>query len=98
MNPGAGGFTKSSVVLILGAGVLVVSLVLGLVAIGGPDRMADTLTWISSIVVLISGGTSAGALAYARRGAKQTNGSLDARIRDNVRAALDDHLNEKGEG
>lgn len=86
------------VVLVLGLALLGVALILGLVLIAGPDGRTDVLSWLSGIVPIIGTVLTGTAVAQVRKVAqtaakidKQTNGVLDARIRDGVSAALVDH-------
>lgn len=84
--PATTGPPLAVVVLWLGVGVLVVGLVLGLVALSDDD--AGTLDWLSSVMLLLLAGTSTGSAVWSRRAVKQTNGTLDARIREQVTQAL----------
>lgn len=86
------------VVLILGTAAIVAGLILGLVMIAGPDGRTDVLTWLSGIVPIVGTVLTGSAVMQVRKVAataakidKQTNGVLDARIRDGVSAALVDH-------
>lgn len=90
--------TTQVVILALGAGILLVGLVLGLVYLAGPDGRSDVLQWLSGIGVIITTALSGTAVAQVRKVAatttkidQQTNGVLDSRIQAGVSAALADH-------
>lgn len=89
-GPPSAGPTAPTVVLYLGGGGLAVGLILGLVSLGSDGE--EVFEWINSLILLIVAGTSTGSALYARRAVKQTNGTLDARIRTQMDAVLEDHV------
>jgi len=91
------------VALVSVCAIAVVALVLGLVVTGAGEDRAETFSWLSSIVTLIVGGGVVGVGAQVR-GVKrttetvrhQTNGSLDARLRDAALFAVETALSRAG--
>jgi len=84
-----------SVALWLGGGTLGVGLVLGLAWLS--DDVNSVTDWVYQLSLLAIGGTSIGSYVNSKRAAKQTNGSLDARLREQIEAVLTDNgLIEKG--
>lgn len=98
----ASSLTTGTVVLLLGLGVLAVTLVLGLYALSAPDSRGDVLEWVETLVLLVAGGGATAAAVTSRRALNQahgirrgveeveknTNGRLTARIQSAVADAL----------
>lgn len=78
-----------SVALWLGGGVLGVGLVLGLAWLS--DDVNSVTDWVYQLSLLAIGGTSIGSYVNSKRAARQTNGSLDTRLRETVEAVLTDN-------
>lgn len=86
------------VILILGAALIAALLVFGLYALAAPGDRPSVLQWLTGLGTLAASALSGTAVAQVRKVSqvaskidKQTNGVLDARIRDGVSAALVDH-------
>ena len=96
--------STATVVMWLGAGALVVILLLGLSYMAGPDGIGDVLGWVTGLAALLAGGSSAAALSKVRRieggvetVRRQTNGVLDERIKNGVAAALAELRKQQGD-
>lgn len=94
---GTTGPSTASVVLVLGLAAILGAIIIALVYLMPEGDGERVLTWVTGMVTLATGGAATGAAVLARRAAsgvetvrRQTNGVLDARIRQQVGEALQD--------
>ena len=104
--------STTTVILVLGIGILVLALILGLVYLTGPDGRTETLQWLSGVFAVVASVTSGGVAVQVSRVRReqasaanavdvvreQTNGGLDQRIRSAVSDALSARRTTDGEG
>lgn len=91
------------VALVTVVSLVTVALVLGLVITSGAEGRADSLAWLSNVITLIVGGGVVGVGAQVRKVGQtaskvqhQTNGALDARLRDSALYAAEEALRRAG--